>query len=95
MKKILLLIVLITWLQGSYAQPFGMGGVSWMPDGNSYTSVEKYSIVKTELPAMAKTVLFDLDKVFPKDESHPRNISSFALSRDMKQLLLKIKIFQH
>ncbi len=90
MKKILVLIALFSWSHGSYAQPFGMGGVNWMQDGNSYTSVEKYSIVKTELPNLTKTVLFDLDKVFPKDESHPRNISSFALSRDMKQILLKI-----
>ena len=90
MKKILLLIAWISLVLGSNAQPYGMGGVNWMPDGNSYTSVEKYSIVKTELPAMAKTVLFDLDKIFPKDESHPRSISSYAMSKDMKQVLLKI-----
>ena len=33
MKKILVLIALFSWLHGSYAQPFGMGGVNWMPDG--------------------------------------------------------------
>ena len=72
-----------------FAQPMG-GSITWMPDGNSFTSREKYSIVKTELPSMAKSVLFDLDKLIPKDEANPRNISSYAFSKDQKQVLLKI-----
>ena len=61
-----------------------------MPDGNSYTSVEKFSIFKTELPSMAKTVLYDLEKLIPHDATHQRTISSFAFSKDLKQILLKI-----
>ncbi len=90
MKKCLFVIVFFTILQSATCQPFGMGGVNWMPDGNSYTSLDKYSIVKTELPSQAKTVLFDLEKIFPVDQAHPRTISSFVLSKDLKQVLLKI-----
>ena len=90
MKRILLLAVLIAVVIISHAQPFGMGGVTWMADGNSYTSIEKYSITRTELPSMSKTVLFDLDKLIPRDEKHPRTISSFLLSQDANRVLLKI-----
>jgi len=90
MKRIFLLISLIVAVTISKSQPFGMGGVTWMADGNSYLSVEKYAIVKTELPSMTKTTLFDLDKLIPRDETHPRTISSFLLSKDAKQVLLKI-----
>ena len=90
MKKILLSIILIAILQIAYSQPFGMGGVSWMPDGNSYTAIENFSIVKTELPSLSKSVLYDLDKLIPKDEPRPRSISSFVMSQDMKRILLRI-----
>jgi len=66
------------------------GSISWMPDGNSFTSVEKYSIVKTVLPSMAKTVLFDLDKLIPRDDVNPRNISSYTMSEAQKLVLLEI-----
>ena len=72
------------------AQPFGPGNPNWMPDGSSFTSIDKYSIVKTELPSLAKTVLYDLDKLVPRDEANPRTISSYSMSKDMKQVLLKI-----
>ena len=71
------------------AQPMG-GGLNWMPDGNSFTNLERYTIVKTELPSLSKTVLFDFDKLLPRDESHPRNVSSYVLSKDLKQVLLKV-----
>ena len=86
MKKSLLVILLLLVFQGTYAQPFGMGGVNWLPDGNSYTTIEKYSIVKTTLPALTKSVLFDMEKAWPKDEAHPRTISSFSLSKDMNRV---------
>lgn len=90
MKRIFLLAVLIAASIFSQAQPFGMGGVTWMADGNSYASIDKFAITRTELPSMSKTVLFDLDKLIPRDEKHPRTISSFVLSNDTKQVLLKI-----
>ena len=90
MKKILLLIVCIVVIKFSYSQPPGMGSVNWMADGNSYTTVENYSIIKTELPSLSKTVLYDLDKIIPRDENHPRVLSSYAFSQDMKLVLLKI-----
>ena len=71
------------------AQPMG-GGLNWMPDGSSFTNLERYTIVKTELPSLSKTVLFDFDKLLPRDESHPRNVSSYVLSKDLKQVLLKV-----
>ena len=82
----LLLTLLSTYC---FAQPMG-SSITWMPDGNSYTSLEKYSIVKTELPTMAKSVLFDLEKLIPSNEATPRSISSYLLSKDQKQVLLKI-----
>lgn len=90
MKKIVLLFVLLFVIKFSNSQPFGMGGVTWMPDGNSYTSAEKFLIVKTDLPSMSKSTLFDLDKLIPRDETHQRSISAFAMSKDGKQVLLKI-----
>ncbi|MCX6221315.1 MAG: DPP IV N-terminal domain-containing protein [Bacteroidia bacterium] len=90
MKKFLLFIAFASILQFVYSQPFGMGGVNWMPDGNSYTTVEKFSVFKTELPSMTKTVLYDLEKLIPHDATHQRTISSFAFSKDLKQILLKI-----
>jgi dipeptidyl-peptidase-4 len=72
------------------AQPFGPGNPNWMPDGSSFTSIDKYSIVKTELPSLEKTVLYELDKLIPRDEATPRTISSYLMSNDMKQVLLKI-----
>ena len=90
MKKLLLLLVLTVVCQLAQSQPFGMGGLNWSSDGNSYTSVERYAITKTELPSMTKTVLFDLEKLFPKEEGHPRSISSFSMSKDLKKVLLKI-----
>lgn len=68
----------------------GSGGINWLPDGKSFTSVEKYSIVKTELPSMIKTVLFAFDQLIPKDKSHPLTISSFTIPNNMKQVLLKM-----
>jgi len=68
----------------------GYGALNWMSDGNSYASIEKNSIVQTSLPTFAKTVLYDWDKVMPKDDAHSRFISSFVLSGDQKQVLLKI-----
>jgi len=73
-----------------FAQPMGGGSITWMPNGNSYTSLDKYSIVKTELPSMAKSVLFDLEKLIPKDEANPRSVSAYSMSKDQKQVLLKI-----
>jgi len=90
MKKFLLLISLSALFFSVKAQPMGFGALTWMPDGNSYLSIEKNSIVQTALPGFAKTVLYDWDKVMPKDESHPRSISSFILSKDLKQVILKI-----
>jgi dipeptidyl-peptidase-4 len=90
MKKFLLFIAFASILQFVYSQPFGMGGVNWMPDSNSYTTVEKFSIFKTELPSMTKTVLYDLEKLIPHDATHQRTISSFVFSKDLKQILLKI-----
>ncbi len=90
MKKILLLIFFVSFLQIVYSQPFGMGGVNWMPDGNSYMTLEKFSIFKTELPSMTKTLIYDLEKLVPQESSHHRDISSFTFSKDLKQVLLKI-----
>jgi dipeptidyl-peptidase-4 len=90
MRKILLFLVFCFVLKPAYSQPMGYGALNWMPDGNSYASVEKNSIVQTSLPAFTKTVLYDWDKVMPKDEAHSRFISSFVLSGDQKQVLLKI-----
>ncbi|MEI6140649.1 MAG: DPP IV N-terminal domain-containing protein [Mariniphaga sp.] len=90
MKKILLLILLLCAVNSLYSQPMGFGSVNWMPDGNSFTSVDKYSIVKTELPALTKTVLFDFDQLIPKDDANPRSISSYSMSKDMKLVMLKI-----
>jgi len=77
-----------------FAQPYGGGSITWMPDGNSYTSADKFTIVKTELPTMAKSVLFDLDKLIPRDESTPRSISSYLISKDQKQVLIKINTIE-
>lgn len=74
----------------SLAQPRGGGSITWMPDGNSFTSLEKYAIVKTELPSLAKSVLWDFEKLIPKDEANPRSVSSYIFSTDMKQVMLKI-----
>ena len=90
MRKILLLLVFCFFLKSAHTQPMGYGALNWMPDGNSYASVEKNSIVLTSLPAFTKTVLYDWDKVMPKDDGHSRFISSFTLSIDQKQVLLKI-----
>ena len=90
MKKFLLLISLSVLFFSVLAQPMGSGVLTWMPDGNSYLSIEKNSMVRTALPAFSKTVLYDWDKVMPKEESHPRSISSFTLSKDLKQVILKI-----
>jgi len=90
MKRSLLLSLLITVATISMAQPFGMGGVTWMADGNSYASVEKYTITLTELPSMSKKVLYDLDKLIPRNEKQPRTISSFLFSKDTRSVLLKI-----
>ncbi len=90
MKKFLLLVALSNFLLSAYAQPRGYGEVTWMPDGNSYTSVEKNSIFRTELPSFSKIVLYELDKFLPKDEAHPRTISSYVHSKDQKLVLLKI-----
>ena len=90
MKSSLLLIFVIFVINSAFSQPYGGGAITWLQDGNSYTSAEKYSIVKTELPSLTKTVLFDLDKLIPRDDAHPRSISSYTLSKDLKQVLLKI-----
>ena len=90
MRKILLLLVFCFLLKSAHTQPMGYGALNWMPDGNSYASIEKNSIVQTSLPAFTKTVIYDWDKVMPKDEAHPRFISSFVLSADQKQVMLKI-----
>jgi dipeptidyl-peptidase-4 len=87
MKKITYTFIISIFALIATAQP---GALKWLPDGNAYTSLDKYSVVKTELPSLTKTVLFELEKFIPKDETHPREISSFALSADLKQVLLKI-----
>ena len=87
MKKIAYTFIISIFALITNAQPCGL---KWLPDGNAYTSLDKYSVVKTELPSLTKTVLFELEKFIPKDEAHPREISSFALSADLKQVLLKI-----
>jgi len=87
--KINIFTLLICFLTlSSTAQPGG--GLNWMPDGNSFTTLDKYSIIKTELPSLQKVVLFDFGKLLPRDETNPRTISSYALSKDLKQVLLKI-----
>ena len=90
MKKCLAFVALFFLCFYSFSQPFGAGTPNWMPDGNSFTSVERYSIVKTELPSLMKTTLFDLEQFIPKDDAHLRSISSFSFSNDLKQVLLKI-----
>lgn len=71
-----------------FAQP--AGSMSWLPDGNSFSALDKSAITKTELPALTKSVLFDFAKLLPSDEAHPRSISSYVLSNDQKQVLLKV-----
>ena len=90
LKSSLLLISLFLVLNSAFSQPYGGGALTWMQDGNNYTSLDRYSIVKTELPSLSKTVLFDLEKLIPKDDAHPRSISSYTFSKEMKQVLLKI-----
>ncbi|MEI6277410.1 MAG: DPP IV N-terminal domain-containing protein [Prolixibacteraceae bacterium] len=90
MRKILLLLVFCAFLKSGHTQPMGYGALNWLPDGNSYASVEKNSIVQTALPSMTKTVLYDWDQLMPKDEAHPRSVSSFVLSNDRKLVMLKI-----
>ena len=90
MKKLLLFLCFIFVLNSIHAQSMGFGSINWMPDGNSFTTIDKNSIVKMELPALTKTVLFDLEPFIPKDKANPRTISSYLLSKDMKQVLLKI-----
>lgn len=90
MKQIILLVAFMAAIGTLQAQPYGMGAVNWLPDGNSFASADKNILVKTELPALSKTTLIDFEKILPKDETHPGTISSFSFSKDQKLVLLKI-----
>ncbi len=93
MKRIILCLLLsvsVIAFNFSFAQPRGSASMTWSADGNSYLTLEKNAIVRTVLPSLTKTVLFDLDKLLPQEDSHARNISSFEVSKDLKQVLLKI-----
>ena len=57
MKSLLFTILLSFLSVFCLAQPGG-GSMNWQPDGNSYLSLDKYNIVKTELPSLSKTVLY-------------------------------------
>jgi hypothetical protein len=48
MKKIAFTFLISLFALFTVAQP---GGMKWLPDGNAYTSLDKYSVVKTELPS--------------------------------------------
>ena len=69
MKTKLFLLLLNFFSLYCIAQPMGGGSINWLPDGNSYTTLDKYTIVKTELPSMTKSVLYDLGKLIPNDET--------------------------
>jgi hypothetical protein len=79
-KRFLLLLAIIAFSSVAFSQPMGGGVMNWSPNGNSYTTLEKGKIVKVELPSMNKTTLVDVEKLFPKDSIHPRQLSSFHWS---------------
>ena len=89
-KNHLVLITLLFAFNFSFAQPRGSMSPTWLPDGDSYVTLENNSILKTVLPSFTKTVLYEMDKLIPNEENHPRSISSFEMSKDLKQVLLKI-----
>lgn len=70
------------------AQPGG--SINWLPDGNGFLSIDKNTIVKTELPSLTKTVLYDFEKILSQQQGQEKKLSGFALSSDSKLVLLKI-----
>lgn len=88
-RNILLISVLVLASCFSFAQPRG-SSLKWTEDGNSYLTLDKFTIVQTGLPSLTKTVLYDFEKLLPHEPAHPLNISSFELSGDLKLVLLKI-----
>lgn len=89
-KRFFLVFAVLAVSGIAFSQPMGSGIMSWSPDGNSYTSLEKGKIVKVEMPSMNKTTLIDEEKLFPKDSIHPRQISSFQWSAKEDKCLLFI-----
>jgi len=71
------------------AQPGGVS-VKWLPDGNSFITMEPGKIVKTELPSMKKTLLVDLKPLFPADAPELRNVDGFEWSEAKPVILLNV-----
>ncbi|MEI6060058.1 MAG: DPP IV N-terminal domain-containing protein [Bacteroidota bacterium] len=90
MKKLLFLISLLILTTYCFAQPRGGGIMIWQPDGNSFLTLDKYKVVKTELPSMTKSTLYDFETLLPADGTRKRAVSSFSLSDDRQRLLLNV-----
>jgi dipeptidyl-peptidase-4 len=90
MKKSILFFCLFLLAVSGFAQSRGGGPMIWQPDGNSYLSLDKYKIVKTEMPLMTKTTLYDFEKLIPADGERPRAISAFSVSDDQQLILLSV-----
>jgi len=72
-----------------FAQPGG-NNLNWSADGNSYTALERGNIMKTELPSLRKTMLIDLEKLFPQDAPEPRYVDAFEWSTVKPVVLLMV-----
>ncbi len=90
MKKMSWFVFLLFSASFSIAQPRGGAVMVWQPDGNSFLSLDKYKVMKTEMPLMTKTTLYDFEKLIPDEGSRQRSISSFSLSDDQQRLILNV-----
>ncbi len=90
MKKLPVTIALFILAITLFAQPRGGGSMVWLPDGNSYLCIDKLTVVKTEMPSLTKTTLYNLEKLIPAKGSQERTITSFTVSDDQQRLLLNV-----
>ncbi len=63
-------------------------GLQWNQQGNGYYSVEAGEIIRTDLPALSKTVIVNRDLLRPEKDKSPITVRSFAFSTDNKKVLL-------
>jgi dipeptidyl-peptidase 4 len=90
MNKLSLLISLFLIVSLSFAQHRAVTVMVWQPDGNSFLSLDRNKVVKTELPSMTQTTLYDFEKLLPAEGEHKRKISSFNISDDQERIMLNI-----
>ncbi|NWJ50483.1 MAG: DPP IV N-terminal domain-containing protein [Bacteroidetes bacterium] len=65
--------------------------VNWLPNGDSYLTLDNGKVIRVDLPSMKRTTLIEADQLTPTGAKQPINVSSSVWSDDNKKVLLGVK----